>query len=142
NFDTLRIARRSYTTQPVFLVSTRDTVNKPVQFINLTEPAPLTQTWFFGDGTTSTDFEPIHTYGLPHDFSVTLEVSDGYCTNRLTKSLNVLFREARQNSPPRAAVLQLLTFDVYPNPAADVTNVTYQLSEQHDVHIVLRDMTG
>jgi hypothetical protein len=38
----------------------------------------LTYYWSFGDGTTSSDADPTHTYGSSGDYTVTLYVSDGY----------------------------------------------------------------
>lgn len=45
------------------------------QFGNLSEGA-LNYLWTFGDGTTSTEFEPIHTFPEEGTFTVTLESSD------------------------------------------------------------------
>jgi PKD repeat protein len=140
--DTVRITTSTNTIQAQFLVSTRDTVNKPVQFVNLTTPVPLSQLWEFGDGITSTEFEPGHIYVLPDDFIVSLTVSNGYCTDKLTKSLNVLFREARQTSSPSESMVRLLEFNCYPIPAKSILNLMFRTSTAVPVSIEIADLSG
>ncbi len=42
--------------------------------------------WTFGDGATSNDFEPTHTYTQPGIYTVTLFYSNGYCDSTLVKN--------------------------------------------------------
>ena len=44
----------------------------PVQFYNTTNRTDLQWLWHFGDGDTSTAYNPLHVYFLPGDFDVTL----------------------------------------------------------------------
>ena len=44
--------------------------NTPVYF-TVSEPAPTSQLWDFGDGTTSTEANPSHTYAAPGTYTVT-----------------------------------------------------------------------
>ncbi|MCL4265868.1 MAG: SBBP repeat-containing protein [Anaerolineae bacterium] len=46
-----------------------------VQFTNLSVGENLTAAWQFGDGQTSTDFNPSHTYTQPGSYTVTLTVA-------------------------------------------------------------------
>ncbi|MFO7790749.1 MAG: PKD domain-containing protein, partial [Bacteroidales bacterium] len=50
-------------------------VNSPVQFVNESIDAD-TWLWDFGDGTTSTDFEPEHVFTRADDFDVNLTATD------------------------------------------------------------------
>lgn len=54
-------------------------VNQPVQFKGNAsgEHPPFTWLWDFGDGTTSTEQNPSHTYLSPGEYEVTLTVTDG-----------------------------------------------------------------
>ncbi|MBV6404534.1 MAG: gliding motility-associated C-terminal domain-containing protein [Flavobacteriales bacterium] len=50
------------------------------QFSNLSNGGN-TYTWYFGDGATSTDFEPAHTYGAPGTYTVMMVLEDSLdCT--------------------------------------------------------------
>jgi PKD repeat protein len=53
--------------------------------------------WAFGDGSTSTDASPVHTYGAPGTFTVTLTVTDdGGATGSTSQTVTM-------NLPPRAS---------------------------------------
>lgn len=52
-------------------------------------PNPLTYSWSFGDGTTSNEVGPVHTYTQAGSYQVTLTVSDGELSNASTKSISV-----------------------------------------------------
>ena len=63
------------------------------------ENQPLTYSWTFGDGTTSTAANPSHTYAQPGQYSVRLSVSDGANTTLATPlTISV-------GSPPTATIL-------------------------------------
>jgi gliding motility-associated-like protein len=47
----------------------------PFQFNNSSTTDPLTYAWTFGDGGTSTDKEPLHTYTVPGTYDVTLDIT-------------------------------------------------------------------
>lgn len=44
----------------------------PVQFYNITNRTDLNWLWYFGDGDTSTAYNPLHVYFFPGDYDVTL----------------------------------------------------------------------
>lgn len=52
-----------------------------VQFNDLSTGSPDMWVWDFGDGTSSTDRNPIHTYFTPGTYTVTLTVSNQFGTN-------------------------------------------------------------
>lgn len=68
----------------------------PTQFTSTSTTNPAGQTitrylWNFGDGQTSTQQNPTHTYATPGSYTVTLTVACGEntCTNTKTQTLNV-----------------------------------------------------
>jgi gliding motility-associated-like protein len=81
--------------KPISNFKAKDTIicrYLPLQFKNLCtnkEIKPNTQetyVWTFGDGTTSNDKEPIHTYTKPGTYTVSLFYSNGYCDSTLVKN--------------------------------------------------------
>jgi PKD repeat protein len=65
-------------------------VGSSVTFVNTSENA-YSYTWNFGDGTTSTDINPTHSYNTNGSFSVTLKAfsKNGKKSNDATASINV-----------------------------------------------------
>jgi PKD repeat protein len=62
----------------------------PVTFTNITKgTVPLTYTWAFGDGVTSTLEEPTHKYAQAGDYTVHLTATNAYGTDVTTATLMV-----------------------------------------------------
>ena len=57
-----------------------------VHFTNTSAGDFTTSQWDFGDGATSTEANPTHTYTVPGTYGVTLTVGDGTETSTITKS--------------------------------------------------------
>ena len=56
-----------------------------MQFTNTSTGDFTTSQWDFGDGATSTEINPTHTYTVPGTYTVTLTVGDGTDTSTITK---------------------------------------------------------
>jgi PKD repeat protein len=56
-----------------------------VAFTDTSTGGPTSWLWDFGDGSTSTEQNPVHTYESPGNYSVTLTVSNAFGTSTLTK---------------------------------------------------------
>ena len=56
-----------------------------VNFLDLSTETPTLWMWDFGDGGTSTDQNPVHTYETPGTYDVTLTVSNGVSSSTVTK---------------------------------------------------------
>jgi PKD repeat protein len=61
----------------------------PVTFTNTTNPGTWTWLWRLGDGTQSTDQNPIHTYTSLGTFDVVLKVSNANCSDSVKHSVSV-----------------------------------------------------
>ncbi|NOX45213.1 MAG: PKD domain-containing protein [Caldiserica bacterium] len=90
------------------------TVLDEVRFIDLSRGDIVSWRWDFGDGTSSTERNPVHRYAAKGEFPVTLTVTDRYGnTAAVTKTVAVV------NIPPvsdpggpyRGLVLQEIVFD-------------------------------
>ncbi len=85
-----------------------------VQFIDATVPVPDTWFWDFGDGTTSSQQSPTHTYNSLGTYLITLIVQrQGYCADTAYKTIVVV--------EPTSIEYQLLgnSFKIFPVPASD-----------------------
>ncbi|MBK9540102.1 MAG: PKD domain-containing protein [Flavobacteriales bacterium] len=72
-----------------FLPSTTTTfTGEPVEFFNMSTWGAQ-MTWDFGDGSGSTDNEPIHSYTLPGIYTVTLTVNENGCEAVITGEIIV-----------------------------------------------------
>jgi gliding motility-associated-like protein len=77
-------------TSPTIDFSSNDTISCDAPFaVQFTDNSPVASTWFwdFGDGITSTEQNPNHTYNNPgfYDVSLTITLAGG-CSNVITKS--------------------------------------------------------
>jgi PKD repeat protein len=61
-----------------------------VQFGDLSTEAPSAWSWSFGDGASSSQRNPSHTYQQPGVYDVSLAASNGYGTGQLTKAEHVI----------------------------------------------------
>ncbi|MEO1448082.1 MAG: PKD domain-containing protein, partial [Bacteroidota bacterium] len=64
-------------------------LNVPIQFTDLTTNAPAFWTWDFGDGTSSTDQNPVHAYSTPGTYVVTLIADNCIAVDTITKSITI-----------------------------------------------------
>jgi PKD repeat protein len=139
--DSLNVFTTANTIEAIFLASTIDTVNKAVKFVNLSKPTPLNQTWYFGDGQTSSEHSPVHIFTQPQTFSVTLEVSNGFCTDVVTKELNVFFKRV-PTFRSAVARLEILEDVVYPNPCNREVVFDLLLNDAATISVYFMDLSG
>ncbi|MBS1660838.1 MAG: PKD domain-containing protein, partial [Bacteroidetes bacterium] len=74
---------------PAFTVDKTTSCSAPftVNFTNQSTPIGTQWLWDFGDGTTSTDRDPSHTYNIPGNFDVKLTVTNvGGCSSTATQA--------------------------------------------------------
>jgi len=60
-----------------------------VNFSNLSDPTPASVTWYFGDGSTSTELNPVKTYSNAGSFTVKMVANFGACTDSMTRTVTV-----------------------------------------------------
>ncbi len=60
----------------------------------------LTWRWTFGDGTTSTDKNPVHTYASTGNYTVRLDVANGSCTHTTSQIVRVIDEKAAYTIDP------------------------------------------
>jgi len=110
-----------------------------VQFYDLSNPFPTTWHWDFGDNTTSTEQNPIHTYAQPGIYTVTLETtSDSLCSSAFAMEIELYqvnkgvtyagkINEAYAIAPTLTDVKEVDNkgdkIKLYPNPVGNELNV-------------------
>jgi PKD repeat protein len=84
-----------------------------VDFLDLSTGNPTSWNWDFGDGESSSQQNPSHTYSIPGSFTVTLTVSNacGSDTKTIIGCVNVITTINEPN--------QQMDLNIYPNPTRD-----------------------
>lgn len=106
-----------------------------VQFAN---PPNISNTyqWYFGDGSSSANQNPAHTYTMNGEFPVTLIVSSD-CGSDTTMHLITVNSVSVEESAVAA-----LGYSIYPNPLAASATVSYYLAEKSEVNFDLYNTIG
>lgn len=89
----------------------QETTPQTVQFTNQTQNA-TTYLWNFGDGTTSTQQNPTHTYQNAGNYQVSLTTNACATNSTKTKTVNVTTLGTEE--------VNKLKFKIYPNPTSDL----------------------
>ncbi len=119
----------------LFPVISTTVADLEVSFTGTTANA-VSYSWDFGDGTTSDEENPTHTYpSTGGNYNVTLTVtSDRGCTGSATTTVMVV------NSTKDVEGLSALK--VFPNPFQSSTTVEFNLKNSMELQVQILDMTG
>ncbi len=135
-----------------------DTAGLTVTFTNtsINTTPNTTYLWQFGDGTTSTEENPVHTYSHHDNYTICLIISDpeADCSSDVCHIIHVfqlggihqgagsddVHNVARTKGEKDARSEQFIS--IYPNPASSTTYIEYELTEDADVTIELCDLFG
>jgi gliding motility-associated-like protein len=136
---------------------------KPIRFINKSSDNAATYLWDFGDGTTSAESTPTHTYSRENNYTVKLTVTDGKgCVNTMTKPGFVKIKNIHVNftaTPTFKTCPDLITNFQLQNPSnLQLTSIqwdfgngnssndnntkpqgVYTISDSFDVKLIVRD---
>ncbi len=108
-----------FTASPVSQVY--NSAGNPVTFTNATNAGTWNWLWRFGDNSTSTDMNPVHTYNNVGDYPVTLIASNANCSDSIKHDVSVV--------PPAPVAL----FDSIPSGCAPLYVVINNTSQNTDV---------
>jgi PKD repeat protein len=122
----------------------------PVRFVNRSWEGARTYFWDFGDGSSSTELDPVHTYVNPGKYSVTLTVS-GPTGPATTKKINLVRVQSATDVAEEGTSLPL-RFELsqnYPNPFNPSTIIKYTIAGAggpgpgaSNVELVVYDLLG
>jgi subtilisin-like proprotein convertase family protein len=96
----------------------------------------LTYDWYFGDGGTSNNQNPIHTYSSSGTYFVTLIISGNCGNDTLTQPLVILTSDIAQN------LTTDLGYVAYPNPTNKNITLSYLVPQKSEVKFDVFDMIG
>ena len=114
-------------------------VDASVSFIDTSKNAQSWQ-WDFGDGTGSSDRNPVHTFQEAGLFPVSLKINNTEgCTDVAMQMIEVTSDESVAASEPMAVTSE---FIIFPNPARQQFTIQFELSRTAEVAINLVDLTG
>ncbi len=130
-----------------------DTNAGTVNVVNSSIGNNLSYTWGFGDGTTSTQQFPTHSYATNGPFNFCLTIDDGSgCVDTYCDSISnhgIWFRSSGfdlmvEGAEPNAIVQVNLinNIHIYPNPVHDQVSIEITNWPTIGVHVVVRDMSG
>ena len=88
--------------------------------------------WSFGDGATSTEQDPVHTYALPGNYTITLTINGIACSASQSWELNTSV-----SGLSGASALSVL-----PNPAADRVTIDLGKARAEQVVVEVHDIEG
>jgi PKD repeat protein len=109
--------------------------NLSVMCLNLSSEDAVSFNWDFGDGSTSTDFMPMHQYAEAGTYTITLAITtaDG-CTNTISATINLATggftaspRFSIINSNDEAAP-ETHPVGLFPNPASETAWLSFRLN--------------
>lgn len=117
---------------------------------NLSAGTGLSYLWDFGDGSTSTQQFPSHTYATPGNYNICLTVNDGtgcvhtYCNSSylVFKNEGGLISQLTVLGPLQIdETAENLDFSVYPNPASTYIDITIHRATVKNL-VRISDLTG
>jgi PKD repeat protein len=141
--DTITVTQTTQTIAASFLIPSVVNRGDAVQFVMLTEPAPSYKRWIFGDGGSSLQDNPSYRYFQTGEFLPKLIVSNGVCSDTLTKTISVT--NTRTENEPQVSLpelLDILTATSYPNPCRGILNVNIALTAEAKLWLGLFTMKG
>ena len=107
--------------------------------------------WDFGDGTTSTEIMPNHSYAAIGDYTITLTITSANgCTSTFTVGVDLLDGLMSSNATQDYMVTTTSNEELavvekvksYPNPATDIFNLELSTTSDKAVQINIKTVTG
>lgn len=110
-------------------------VGASIQFTDVSSNNVTAWLWDFGDGNTSTQQNPTHTYATPGTYTVTLVVDDGVCSESF--STGVVAEFAVNIDVPQA-----VTWSLFPNPGKGTFVVSAKPAQPAPAQLIVFNAMG
>lgn len=115
-------------------LATVDTTGLTATFTN-TSAGTATYAWDFGDGNTSTDENPVHTYSMGGFYTVTLTATNGNCVSEYTFDVIISTVGIEENN-------LFSGISLYPNPTEGQANLEINAKEETTASVIIVDNAG
>lgn len=112
-----------------------NTNHQEIQFRDVSYYRPEEWSWTFGDGNTSDEMSPLHTYASNGVYEVCLTVSNENNSNSSCQELQI-GPVANQN------IQREYDINIFPNPVEDVTRLVFRDYLPEEARIVVYDASG
>lgn len=110
-------------------------VNFDVSFHDYSTGYPTSWSWDFGDGGTSTEQNPVHTYTMHGTFDVSLTVGNGTSSDTKTVTDMIVAKKPSPPEDPRYPYCE-------PNPFNPTSTIRFKLSSAQHVKLEIFDLRG
>ncbi|MCB9230266.1 MAG: T9SS type A sorting domain-containing protein [Bacteroidia bacterium] len=107
----------------------------PQQFNDISTPTAISRVWYFGDGSTSTQQNPVHSFQALTQYTVTLIVFDGNCRDTTTHTIDI-------NSVIGIDGLEEQSLEIFPNPSDAKFTIRGTYSGVEALQVSVIDMQG
>jgi PKD repeat protein/subtilisin-like proprotein convertase family protein len=112
-----------------------------VQFADSSLPVPDTLTWAFGDGGSSTQHFPQHTYTTPGLFTVNMSIgNDLGCAANHTRTAYIQVLADTTTNNIADPILRDLS--LFPNPTTGAATLSYRQHQRGQVAVSVQDVAG
>ncbi|MBK8946641.1 MAG: PQQ-binding-like beta-propeller repeat protein [Ignavibacteriae bacterium] len=113
-----------------------------VQFSDTSYGNVFNRHWDFGDGQTSTEKNPVHTYAYPDSFTVMLIISNPSKSDTLTKENYIVALNSTGIAGNTDLPKEYKLYENYPNPFNPETNIEFDVKEATKVKLKVYNITG
>lgn len=138
--DSILITTAPTAFDPNFLVASFICPGDTLQFAEVSDQIPDSFFWDFGDGTTSTEQQPMHIFENPGEYMVMLRVSFGDCTNQIVEK-PVQVEQCRPDQDS-LNIGPKLEFSIYPNPSDGFISYDFEYKVDHQAVLELYNALG
>lgn len=121
---------------PIASFSFEDQGEGTVAFLDQSGNEPVSWQWTFGDGASSSEQNPTHTYAISGNYQVCLTVGNSVGNNQLCQQITVDIVNSLPDPDKR------MEMEVYPNPTRDFIHFLPKGLEQQRFQLTLFDARG
>lgn len=114
---------------PDFNLPATGCVKEAIKLTNLSTPVPNSVVWTFGDGTTSTQINPLKSFNAPGTYTVKMVAQLGPCKDSITKSITILAKPVANFTGTNLVACQPSLTANFTNSSIDAVSYAWQFGD-------------